>query len=306
MAHAAPALAVLCLLSLLGACSMPGTPPAARNASTATMTADTGAATIIREDVLHGTGGNAPACEGKGRVRVTVTGRDECLRYYAAGLDRGTNRLAVVFLHGDMQEWHGDDAGLALTHRVTAHGGVGAHVLQAAARRWAIALGHPYILLARPGTFGSTGDHRLRRSRREVALIDAALDQIKARHGIARLVVAGTSGGGHLAAALLSRRDDISCAVITSGVVAVKMRARLRGWPAGAITRADTIDPIDEVASLARHARRPGGRASSSSATRRTATPPSPPSAPITAPCAAMVSMPISPSPTVWAPMTMN
>lgn len=196
--------------------------------------------------------------------------------------------------------------GLALTHRVTAHGGVGAHVLQAAARRWAIALGHPYILLARPGTFGSTGDHRLRRSRREVALIDAALDQIKARHGIARLVVAGTSGGGHLAAALLSRRDDISCAVITSGVVAVKMRARLRGWPAGAITRADTIDPIDEVASLARHARRPGGRASSSSATRRTATPPSPPSAPITAPCAAMVSMPISPSPTVWAPMTMN
>lgn len=221
------ALASLCLLFLLGGCSTPGEPPRAFAFAAASPITDKG---VVQD---------GRACGGHGRVRVAVEDGGECLRYYAAGLD--LHGPAVVYLHGDdpvrVEAGTGAEAEMA-------------RALQAAARRWATALGRPYILLARPGVFGSTGDHAMRRSPREVALVDAALDRIKARHGLKRLVLAGMSGGGHLVAALLPRRADISCAVVTSGVVAVQMRARLRGWPATG--RADAVDPMDEVGLLAR------------------------------------------------------
>lgn len=74
------------------------------------------------------------------------------------------------------------------------------------------------IFVARPGTLGSSGDHSLRGEHREMLIMNAAVDAIKARLGLKQIVVAGQSRGSQVAAVLLSMgRTDISCAVLGSG-----------------------------------------------------------------------------------------
>jgi hypothetical protein len=79
-------------------------------------------------------------------------------------------------------------------------------MMQAEAVRFAVAAGRTFINLARPGTYGSTGNHMQRRREREVALINGALDQSKAQFGWTSMTLAGFSGGGHLVALLIARR----------------------------------------------------------------------------------------------------
>src|SRR5262249_4624209 len=78
------------------------------------------------------------------------------------------------------------------------------------------------IYLARPGTYGSSGEHAKRRTTREIDLISAAIDAIKLRHGYTRLHLAGINMGGHAAAALLSRRTDLGCVVLASSLLSVR------------------------------------------------------------------------------------
>ena len=107
-----------------------------------------------------------------------------------------------------------------------------AYDVQALAEQFSASFLRPYIHLARPGILGSSGHHLDRRRPREIALVDTALTRLKAHFGWRRLNLVGQSGGGHLVAALIARRDDIGCAVITSGNTAVAQRNRENGWTA--------------------------------------------------------------------------
>ncbi|MEM1163312.1 MAG: hypothetical protein AAGJ28_20475, partial [Pseudomonadota bacterium] len=99
--------------------------------------------------------------------------------------------------------------------------------------------------------FGSTGEHKRRRLARESQIISAALDAIKARHGLTSLTLSGQSGGGHVVASLLTLRDDVDCAAIASGVVSVRDRSRIRGWGGQDITGFTSFfDPIRHIGSI--------------------------------------------------------
>lgn len=115
---------------------------------------------------------------------------------------------AIVFIDGDVpldeQNAAGDERSrrsyLAMTNTLTAKFGV------------------PVIVLARPGVLGSSGTHHYGGRRDDAHVIDAAIDEIKKRFGIRRLVMAGQSGGSRLIAQLMVMgRRDIQCAVLGSG-----------------------------------------------------------------------------------------
>ena len=177
-----------------------------------------------------------------------------CIRYYAAGLG-GTNPAAVVFLHGNRLARVYDDEGRLI--RIDASEGYGRATeesLGRAAALQAAALGHPFIILARPGYYGSSGVAAEQYRRREVLLVDAALDAIKRRHGIGRFGVSAQSGGGPSLAGLLALRDDVACGVFSSSLTAFEERERAlgparRGPPLRQVT-ADPYDPIREVGGI--------------------------------------------------------
>ena len=51
---------------------------------------------------------------------------------------------------------------------------------------------------------------------------------------------------------LLSMRDDITCAVSTSGVIAVALRMQIRGWPKDSTGYSDFFDPIDHIGEISK------------------------------------------------------
>lgn len=180
-------------------------------------------------------------------VWVVVDGAGECIRYFHSGL-KDQNPLVHVWFHGDRmsQSFNGN----AWVHGYYSRDANPA-ALQAQAEAGEVDSGVPYIRFSRPGLYGSSGNHRRRRLPEEVAIVDAAVDAIKARHGIQSYALSGQSGGGHLVASLLTRRDDISCAVITSGVASVRERSKIRGWGGRDITGFSSFfDPIDHVAQI--------------------------------------------------------
>jgi pimeloyl-ACP methyl ester carboxylesterase len=158
---------------------------------------------------------------------LRVDGRNACIRYWIAGPASRPGQEALVLLHGDIgrrvkgRYFLADDAG-----------DFSASDVQDEARAVArIYPGHA-IVVGRPGSYGSSGNHLAdRRTLREVRAIAVALDGLKARHGIKRFHFAGHSGGGHTVAALAQTRDDIGCVVITSGAVSVMAMHRDRGLP---------------------------------------------------------------------------
>jgi poly(3-hydroxybutyrate) depolymerase len=117
-------------------------------------------------------------------------------------------------------------------------------VVQAEAMQFAELFQRPFINMARPGVYGSSGDHQQRRREREVALIDAALDQLKTTFGWDCIDIAGQSGGGYLVATLIARRSDIRRAVIASGGVAIRMRNQEFVREIDATGYSDFIDPL--------------------------------------------------------------
>src|SRR5690606_16095272 len=48
--------------------------------------------------------------------------------------------------------------------------------------------GFPVVIVARPGTYGSSGDHRKRRQAREFLALEGALSALKLRYGIGEFV----------------------------------------------------------------------------------------------------------------------
>ncbi len=79
-----------------------------------------------------------------------------------------------------------------------------------------------FVFIARPGLFGSSGNHASRRSAGEMLTMNAAVDAVKARLKIDDIVLAGQSGGSTVGAALLTLgRRDVSCVVLGSGLLSV-------------------------------------------------------------------------------------
>jgi pimeloyl-ACP methyl ester carboxylesterase len=179
-----------------------------------------------------------------GAVRVSVGGRDLCLRYYAAGLAASGNRTVAVWMNGDILGPKGNDA--------TKHqSGIGPEAMVAQVAALSARHGVPVVFLGRPGTYGSEGKHHAMRGRPfEAKAIAAALDALKAKWRIESFTLAGHSGGGTLVAEMLTRRADIGCAVVSSGASAHRAYLESRGLiRAGAsIDRFDPLTAVDRIA----------------------------------------------------------
>ena len=177
-----------------------------------------------------------------------------CIRYYAADL-AATNKAAVVFLHGNRLARSFDkDGRLIRIGAGESYGNASVATMHAAARLQAKALGHPFIILARPGYYGSSGIANEQYRRREILLVNAALDAIKQRHGIARFGVSAQSGGGPALGGILALRDDVPCAAFSSSLTAFDERERAlrepsRNPPLRQVTP-DPYDPIREVTAI--------------------------------------------------------
>ncbi|MDB5602782.1 MAG: hypothetical protein JWN71_4826 [Xanthobacteraceae bacterium] len=172
---------------------------------------------------------------------LTVDGRKLCIRYWmsAAG---STRTEPLVFFDGDLGS--NDNGRLALNPAAER---VSAGQIQRIAHLWSRNYGGPYVELARVGTLGSSGSHtKDRRTLFEVRVAMAALDALKAKFGWTRLHVVGQSGGGHTVAGLARQRDDIGCAVMASGAIAVKLSHLYRGAVVGDIIRSK-YDPYDQI-----------------------------------------------------------
>lgn len=202
------------------------------------------------DGVIHGVRADQALKHQAGWIWVEAEGHTEGLRFYGELAGDG-NSEPLVFLEGDcITSGNRFNANVVVAERYL---GLSPRLMQAEAEQFAAALGRPFINLARPGVFGSSGDHGQRRREYEVKLIDEALTKLKEAFGWLRLNLAGQSGGGHLVAALLPRRTDINLAVIASGNVAVAMRNKEMGRALDATGYADFVDPLDTVAAVAKH-----------------------------------------------------
>ena len=236
--HLAPLLALLALFSLA--------------AEAKPLSSTAGNERFPIDELLEGSESNVAQCATLPHaVWVTVDGRGDCIRYYAGGLRAGAaNPDMLVFFHGDrMVLSRGAQRSAGGYERQSPAG------LERDAALWsAQARGLPFLFVGRPGTHGSSGNHGERRRPREVKLMTAALDAIKFRHGVQRFHLSGQSGGGHITGAMLNMRQDIECAAIASGAVAVWRRVELLGGGRGRDTTGfgDSYDPVSEVARIRR------------------------------------------------------
>ncbi|KRE20510.1 hypothetical protein ASE66_06465 [Bosea sp. Root483D1] len=170
-------------------------------------------------EALHGSFSSPAHCAGvPGGFWIEVDRKGDCLRSYAQGLSAADNPTVLVYFSGDV---------LLKTKEGVRFVGAG-YERQSPERierdmaRWSERAGVPAIFVARPGMFGSSGDHDQRREPREVMLLERTLDAIKRRHRVSAFILVGQSGGGHIAASLLNRRRDVSAVVLSSALLSVR------------------------------------------------------------------------------------
>jgi hypothetical protein len=192
------------------------------------------------EAVIRGMKASEPECrKTSGAVWATVGAEGECLRYWYAGFKDAKVDAALFYFTGDLLEGG--------TVRDKAYSRLTPAKMQASVDAVASASGVPYVLLARPGTYGSSGEHRERRRVLESQLVSAAIDEIKRIHRIERINIAGQSGGGHVVASLLGFRADIRCAVAASAVSAPKARWIAKGLARDTTGYGDSYEPVEHL-----------------------------------------------------------
>jgi hypothetical protein len=172
---------------------------------------------------------------------VRVDGTGYCVWYWLSTAG-GSKDEAIVFVHGDL----GDPKKPNTLNQYSAL--ITAGRMQRDAHRLSRTYGGPYIAIGRLGAYGSSGDHRKRRTLLEIRVVMAALDEVKARYGFKRFHLAGQSGGANTVAALVQMRDDIGCAVMAAGSISVKTNMRDKGIKNAA--RFSGYDPIDFVSAM--------------------------------------------------------
>jgi pimeloyl-ACP methyl ester carboxylesterase len=182
---------------------------------------------------------------GNGLWAATGNGDSACLRFWASGFAAKTPaRRAVVFFTGDV--W---SAGRI----VPDYAATGEEQLARVAEVWGRPLGLPFVFLARPGTYGSSGDHMERRRPAESKLISSALDALKARLGISEFVIVGYSGGGHVTASVMTLRSDVVCAVPGGSPSSPRMRWEQARLTADSTGYADSYEPTQHLRKEAVH-----------------------------------------------------
>jgi hypothetical protein len=145
----------------------------------------------------------------------------ECIRYFPSSKFESAPR-AVFFFHGDVLDGRNPLPSASVNNSV---GGKLKEVQGLAG-----ANGVPFVAVARPGVFGSSGAHADRRRPKEFHSLNAAVDAIKTKHRIGEIILSGQSGGATAVGALLTMgRTDVACAVATSGGYDVLGRALHRG-----------------------------------------------------------------------------
>ena len=190
-------------------------------------------------------------------VWVEVGGRGECIRYFHIGLDtEDANPRAVLWFHGDRLQRVWDSSFRTVRYEILGYDNNSPEAVVGDNEFWQSEAGIPFIQVARPGTYGSSGDHKVRRQQREIDVILAAVEAIKEKHGIEKLYIAGQAGGAHSAAAVITNRNDVECGVMSAGFLAVKMRNEMRGWPGDATGYNYFYDPIAHVEEIPESATR--------------------------------------------------
>ncbi len=157
-------------------------------------------------------------------VEVNLNGYSykECIRYYSAGLlESQTNNRAIVYFSGDVGVIGGAPASYTSLKPQD--------MVNKAVTASTELYNFPYIFVARPGIYGSSGVHNGARKPLESLLMSEALNKINQRHQILNYVLVGHSGGGHIVSALLSKRTDILCAVPSSAPSSPKKQAEALG-----------------------------------------------------------------------------
>jgi hypothetical protein len=175
--------------------------------------------TFTREGLISGATATEAGCRALPDGLWADTGsRRECLRYAAGGAGRPA-RTALVHFPGDPPGVaYRFAGGRADVDRVSDFYEHTPQSRRLAAEALAGAMrGLPVFLMGRPGMHGSSGRHAEDRHTREaIQLVDAALEELKRRHGFRDFALSGFSSGGMLVANLLARRGDIRCAAIAS------------------------------------------------------------------------------------------
>lgn len=144
---------------------------------------------------------------------IDVDGQADCIRYYASGL-KDKNAKAIFYTHGDVM-W-GKQQSVVPAYKTATAGKRQELVDKAAADA-----GMPVVMIARPGLYGSSGEHGKRRQMRELKLVEAALREIRTRHSIAEFAITGQSGGGSVAAYLAAQMPEAKCVVFTSSALSL-------------------------------------------------------------------------------------
>ncbi len=188
-----------------------------------------------------------------------IGSRRECLRYAAGRAGRPARTALVHFPSDPPGAAYRFQNGRARVGQVSEFYEHTPQSRRLAAEALAGAMhGLPVFLMGRVGMHGSSGDHaRDRHTQEAVLLVDAALDELKRRHGFQDFALSGFSSGGMLVANLLARRHDVRCAVVASAPLDLALYYQR---PDGtvpdyfAMRRGDLADPMRSVGSIRSHA----------------------------------------------------
>ncbi len=156
---------------------------------------------------IHGMQANADECRAlDDRVWVEVEKDGYCLRIFG-DVSKRPAKLLQVYMTGDISL-----ADIWAVYESLTPANLG-RISEAASHD-----GTSTIILARPGTFGSSGNHGddPYKSGAEARIMNAGLDALKRKYDATEFNIVGQSGGGHIAAYLLTRRSDLKCAVLSS------------------------------------------------------------------------------------------
>jgi len=211
-------------------------------------------ATFDPEEALHGAYSSKETCTAiPDSLWIELEGRGDCIRYYAHGLASGPNPRVLVYFSGDVML----RTRLGIRHIVPSYSMRSPAAIEDEMSEWSQNARLPAIFLARPGIYGSSGDHNARREVREIELMNRSLDLLKARYGISGFILTGHSAGGQIGASLLNKRSDIDAAVMSSALVSVKQVVAFwenrREIPGHLLYNAKAFyDPVDEITSIRR------------------------------------------------------
>ena len=216
------------------------------------------------EDLLKGTTSTKEQCAAlETAVWVEVEGRGDCIRYYAAGL-KERNASAIFYLHGgrlwgpaDPARAGSDPVAYAKMLEVVRAGYLDNTVAAEKEQvRWLQAgLDIPLIKIARPGAYGSSGEHKNRIQMREELLVTAAIEAIAKRYNIENLAVTGNSEGGNIAAFVLTKIPALKCSVLTSSALSLETIAKIDPTN-GYLYSPNTYNPMKHIADIPHSDRR--------------------------------------------------